>query len=112
AANEVAAHGFCSAEAAPRGDHDDGVVGLLQLPSRSLGADPFDVLTRRLADLVGEDAGEMTWAHCRPAGQFDDVVEPAGRRLDGLLHVADRGATGPRHPDRSGELCLTAWPSQ
>src|ERR1700758_1947675 len=82
AANEVAPHGFGSAEAAPCSDCDDGVVGLLELPARGLGADAFDVVAGRLADLVGEHPREMARAHRRPAGQLADAVRAARFGLD------------------------------
>src|SRR6478736_6067556 len=72
--NEVAPHGFCSAEPAPRCDHGDGVVGLLELPAGRLvahadhpagvgcdGLDPFDesgILSRRpCAETAGQHDG-------------------------------------------------------
>src|ERR1700754_2097367 len=60
---KVPAHRVCCAEAASRGDHGDGIVGLLQLSARSLGADALDVCAGRLADLGGEHPGEMPRAH-------------------------------------------------
>ena len=45
------------------GDHRDGVVGLLELAPRRFGPDTLDVGARRLADLVGEQPGEVPWTH-------------------------------------------------
>src|ERR1700752_3688193 len=87
ATNEVAPHGFRGAEATSGGDRDDGVVGLLQLPARGVGANAFDVVAGRLTDLVGEHPREMARAHRRPAGQLADAVCAARFGLDSLLHV-------------------------
>src|ERR1700756_5388589 len=73
-ANEVAAHAFRGTKAAARRDGRHGVVGLLELPARGLGADTFDVGTRRLTDLRGEHSSEMPWAHVGSTGQLRDAV--------------------------------------
>src|SRR6516164_4836143 len=112
AANEVAPHGFRGAEAASGGDRDDGVVGLLQLPARGFGANAFDVVAGRLADLIGEHPREMARAHRRPAGQFADAVWAAWLRLDSLLHLTDRGPFRARHPHRRRELGLPTGAAQ
>src|ERR1700752_4235902 len=78
ATNEVAPHGFRGAEAAPRSDGDDGVVGLLHLPARRIGGNPFDIVAGRLTDLVGEHPREVARAHRRPAGQLADAVRATG----------------------------------
>src|ERR1700712_4151912 len=111
-ANEVAAHGFRGAESAARGDRRDGVVGLFELPTGGFGADAFDVRPRCLADLFGEDPGEMPWAHRRPAGQVRNAVHSTGFGFDGLLHLTDRGPLRAGHPDRGGELGLPAGSAQ
>src|SRR5690348_15482252 len=112
AAKEIAPHGFRGAEAAPAGDRDDGVVGLLQLPARGFGADALDVLAGRLADLIGEHPREMARAHRGAAGQVADGVLPARCGLDGLLHLAHGATSGPRHPHRRRELRLPARATQ
>src|SRR6185312_13392009 len=85
--NEVAPHGLCGTKAATGCNRHDGVVGLLQLSAGGFGPDAFHVLAGRLADLVGEHAGEMAWAHGRAAGQVVDVVRPTRFGLDGFLHL-------------------------
>src|ERR1700744_531079 len=76
--NEVAAHRFCGAEAAPRRDRHHGVVGLLELATSRLGADSFDVSPGRLADFVGEHPGEVSWALRGGAGHVGDGWRAAG----------------------------------
>src|SRR5882757_644471 len=87
--NEVAPHGFCGAEPTPCSDHGDGVVGLHELPARGFGTYALHVCAGRLADLVGEHPGEVSWAHGRPARQFGDIVRGTGFCVDGILRVAD-----------------------
>ena len=89
-ANEVAPHGFCGAEPAPRGDHGDGVVGFLELPARGLGAHALDVGAGRLADLVGEHPGEVPRAHRRAPGELGHAVR--GRRVRPRWPPAPRGS--------------------
>src|ERR1700676_3634160 len=60
--NEVAPHGFCGSEAAPRRDGNNRVIVILQLTAGGFGPDPFDVGARSLTDLVGEHPGEVAWA--------------------------------------------------
>ena len=62
----------------------------------------------RLADLGGEDAGEVAHAHGGRRGQGGHAVVAARRRLDEGLHGPDGRALGPGHPDRRGELGLSA----
>ena len=75
ASNEVAPHGFRAAEAAARGDGDDGVVGLLELTARGLGAHPLDVGRGRLAHLIGEQPGEMPGTGLIAARRASSVTE-------------------------------------
>ena len=93
----------------PGGDHRHRVVALGECPAGGVGPDPFDIGARRLTGLVGEDAGEMTRAHRRVAGEIVDAMHPARLGLDAFLDLADRRAPGPRHPHRRGELALTTW---
>src|SRR5689334_9232574 len=83
--NEVAPQRFRAAESAARGDRGDGVVGFLESSACRLGADSLDVRAGRLADLVGEKAGEMSRAHRGTTGQLGDTVRGAGFGFDRLL---------------------------
>src|SRR4051812_15370794 len=89
APNEIAPHGLRAAETTSFGDHGDGVVGLLQLPTRGFGADALDIGSWRLADLDGEHPGEVSGAHGSAPGEVRNTVCPTGFELDGLLDVAD-----------------------
>src|SRR5438093_12976986 len=80
--NEIAPQRLSGAEAAAGGDDRDGVVGLLELTAGGFSADALDVGAGRLADLVGEQPGEVTRAHCGATGQLRDAVRTTGFRLD------------------------------
>src|ERR1700758_1750375 len=110
--NKVAAHGFRGTEAAPRRDRGDGVFGLLKLAAGGLGADPFHVGARRLADFVGENPSEMPRAHRGAAGQLADAVRATRFGFDRILGGADWFALGARCPQGRGELRLPAGPAQ
>ena len=103
---EHAAQGLGAAEPAA-GRHDvEGVGRLLELAAGRFQAGAFDEAAGGLADLGGEDAGEVAHAHGRRGGESGQTMVASRGGLDERLHGPEGRAFGAGDPHRRRELGL------